>query len=461
MNVRVLSALAAGSLVSAGLVGLGVVIAGPLNPPAGPVTSTYKTLTEVEPRTAVSAANTPGDVDSLYRIDQPGSYYLTGNITGVSGKSGIKIAANDVTLDLRGFSVTGVAGALSGIVGASAHAVVSNGALTLWPQAGVSLTGNGNQVRDLDARGCGGHGIQVGAWAQVERCRTLNNGGAGIRFETIGTAIDCVASVNGAGGIDGVVGYRHVYTRCLAEQNTTFGMRTGLASRLCDCTASFNSTNGFSVEGATLERCTAAVNAVGFACGDLSSLNGCVAYGNSGGGYTLANTCSASGCTAENNSVVQFTTGGACELSRCTALQSGAVIGYQLGAGSNASDCSSQGGDTGFVTGAGCTVTRCSARLATNYGFNAGNQSTLTWCEASGNTAGGFIVAATGVRVEANHVAGGSTGFMVTGTANLIIRNSATGTGAPYNIAAGNSFGPTVVAAGMPASNNPHANYAP
>ena len=48
-------------------------------PPAGPVASTPGP----EPRTAVNAASTPGDADSLYRITQPGSYYLTENLAGV------------------------------------------------------------------------------------------------------------------------------------------------------------------------------------------------------------------------------------------------------------------------------------------------------------------------------------------------------------------------------------------
>jgi len=77
--------------------------AGPLDPPAGPVTSTYKTLTEVEPRTAINTTNTPGDADSLFKITQPGSYYLTGNITGVAAKHGIEIAvaATPVMLPVR------------------------------------------------------------------------------------------------------------------------------------------------------------------------------------------------------------------------------------------------------------------------------------------------------------------------------------------------------------------------
>src|SRR5262245_28304173 len=78
-----------------------VAAAGDLNPPPGPVGATMKTLREVEPRTAINATNTPGDAGSLFVITQPGSYYLTGNVT-VNGMAGIKISASNVTIDLNG-----------------------------------------------------------------------------------------------------------------------------------------------------------------------------------------------------------------------------------------------------------------------------------------------------------------------------------------------------------------------
>src|SRR5678815_1587099 len=86
-----------------------VLAQGPLTPPGAPA-PTMKTLDQVEPRVAINATNTPGDDDSLFKITQPGSYYLTGNITGVAGKHGIEIAASGVTLDLNGFDLVGVAG---------------------------------------------------------------------------------------------------------------------------------------------------------------------------------------------------------------------------------------------------------------------------------------------------------------------------------------------------------------
>ena len=71
--------------------------AGSLAPPGGAVSSTMKDLDAVEPRVEINQINTPGDVDSLFKITQPGSYYLGGNVTGVVNKHGIKIAANSVT----------------------------------------------------------------------------------------------------------------------------------------------------------------------------------------------------------------------------------------------------------------------------------------------------------------------------------------------------------------------------
>ena len=80
---------------------------GSLTPPGAPA-PTMKSLDQVEARTIVNAANTPGDANNLFIITNSGSYYLTTNLVGVSGKSGISITANDVTLDLNGFALLGV-----------------------------------------------------------------------------------------------------------------------------------------------------------------------------------------------------------------------------------------------------------------------------------------------------------------------------------------------------------------
>ena len=50
-----------------------------------------KRLDEIEARTIVNAANTPGNGTNTFIINAPGSYYLTGNLTGAAGKHGISI----------------------------------------------------------------------------------------------------------------------------------------------------------------------------------------------------------------------------------------------------------------------------------------------------------------------------------------------------------------------------------
>ena len=69
---------------------------GSLTPPGAPG-ATMKTLQQVEPRTPISSAP--------YTISQPGSYYLTTNLT--STHHGVVITASGVTLDLMGFTLSG------------------------------------------------------------------------------------------------------------------------------------------------------------------------------------------------------------------------------------------------------------------------------------------------------------------------------------------------------------------
>lgn len=137
-------AVIASCAVIVSVAGIAIVAAGPLNPPAGPVGSSYKTLSEVEPRTVVNAVNTPGNAGSTYVISVPGSYYLDRELVGQGSKAGITITAANVTLDLRGFTLRGVAGATAGIVlsapAGAAQVEVRNGILRDWPQAAIRGT---------------------------------------------------------------------------------------------------------------------------------------------------------------------------------------------------------------------------------------------------------------------------------------------------------------------------------
>ena len=89
---------------------------GALTPPSGAFSGaapapTMKTLDQLEPRTPLEPG-APGVSPSMNGgliIDEPGSYYLTGNLTVSSGNA-IDIGASNVTLDLNGFTILSTAG---------------------------------------------------------------------------------------------------------------------------------------------------------------------------------------------------------------------------------------------------------------------------------------------------------------------------------------------------------------
>ena len=116
---------------------------GPVGPtapvvPAGPVGPTYKTLADIEPRKALSAATAPGDEVSVFTITQPGTYYLTGDITAPANAAGITVLAADVTIDLGGFMIRGEVGSASGIVALGADRLaVRNGRINNCSSHGI------------------------------------------------------------------------------------------------------------------------------------------------------------------------------------------------------------------------------------------------------------------------------------------------------------------------------------
>jgi len=225
--------------------------AGPINPPAGPVTSTYKTLTEVEPRTAINATNTPGDADSLFKITQPGSYYLTGNITGVAGRHGIEIAASGVTLDLMGFDLSGVPGmgafdGVSATFGSSfTNITIRNGSVRGWGDEGIDLaTMSNSAVTDVRASGNTGNGISTGVGSTVAGCTASNNAGGGIFANSGSTVTGCSASFNSVGI---ATGFFSTVKGCTASSNTGDGILANEGSTVTGCTASSNFGDGIQV----------------------------------------------------------------------------------------------------------------------------------------------------------------------------------------------------------------------
>lgn len=178
--------------------------AGPLDPPAGPVEPTNKTLAEVEPRIAVNAENTPGNASYTLIIDEPGSYYLTGNVECETGKSGIRIAADGVTLDLNGFTIMGGDGCVSGIALNSNGVTIRNGMIFDFDNDGIDMVSTHVRatVEDVFVRDCGGDGIDLdGVGVSVARCAVQGADGSGIIVGSTSSVTDCTVINAGFHGI--------------------------------------------------------------------------------------------------------------------------------------------------------------------------------------------------------------------------------------------------------------------
>ncbi len=248
---------------------LGAVLAGPLNPPGGPVASTYKTLADIEPRTAVQSL--PGDSTAQYIISQSGSYYLAGGITGVAGKKGISVRADDVTIDLRGQTMDGANAGTMGINLESPTGTglcVRNGILCNWTSNCVGNQGESGRLESIRAFGSSqGTALYVGAGSIVLNC-----------------------SVTGTSGI-------HADDSSLLEGCTVEGASPFLSVRvndgcgLHDCsTGGSGSANnlyagiGFG-SGCTITGCTARGGpSWGLLGWDDCTISKCMVYSNAGGG---------------------------------------------------------------------------------------------------------------------------------------------------------------------------------
>jgi hypothetical protein len=333
-----------------------VALAGPLDPPPGPITPTLKPLTEVEPRLAINATYTPGDFDSLYKITQPGSYYLTADVNGVVNKYGIEVALvapGSVTIDLNGFSVKGVASALSGIADTTGYAVlhVRNGTVNGWPGIGVDGV---QSVDGVVVAGNGTVGIYSESASTVTHCLVSGNGsvgGYGIDAGATSIITDCIVQFNGgaAGGGGIAAGDSSLVRRCTVSNNgatasggTGYGIEVGYDCDVAECRVDGNGSPGASAGG-------------GVSAGDGTSVTACRLYGNIGVGIKSAGEGIVSG-----NSV-----GG----TNGVGIQ---VTGPRARIEANHMFSNNSGLR---VEGTGCTITRNSVKGTSPYSIVSGNDS--------------------------------------------------------------------------------------
>jgi parallel beta-helix repeat protein len=386
--------------------------------PSGPPAPTMKTLSQIEPRTPISSLP--------YTITSAGAYYLMANLTGVSGTNGITIAANDVTLDLKGYSLSGVAGSIDGILvsGNRTNLWLGNGTIRGWGMEGIDgTTAQSSVFRELKIFGSGDVGLRSGTDAMVSRCTSIGNSQEGV------LAFDNCQ-----------------FSQCAARNNGASGILTGNNCRITDCQVQFNGYDGIST---------------GAGC----SISGCTSANNTHSGISASTGSSISDCTAEANLIRGFDAATACSVIHCTVVGTGnydnvlgTYYGILAGDGSVVTDCTvrnylgvNAATDTsgifvknsctvngcsvsvnrlGVFTGSNCLVMACSTSSNITTGIYLGGNSTAKACVASGNGYNGIEVFGGYSTVEGCTTSGNKAfGISLTSDGCVVLNNTCDGNG--------------------------------
>jgi parallel beta-helix repeat protein len=211
-------------------------VAGQLDPPGAPA-PTEIGIDAAEARTPVNSL--PGSITSLHVISEQGSYYLTENISGESGRNGIEVTSTQVYLDLNGFSLVGVAGSLDGINATGQNLTVTGGIIVGWGEDGLDSSDSPETVvNDVQAASCGAEGIWVGINGYVENCVARDNGQSGIRGGLLGIVRDSLSSGNEGPGFRINEGY--LVENCVSNNNSDDGFLLANANEIRGCYSNAN-----------------------------------------------------------------------------------------------------------------------------------------------------------------------------------------------------------------------------
>ncbi len=235
-------------------------LAGPLAPPGGPVAPTYKTLDQVEPRIPLTQDTTPGNVNAEFVISQPGSYFLVSDT--FTTKNGISVQADDVTIDLQGYTLRSNAGNTGIFCAPGTSLTVRNGVISNFKFGITAASVTGGNVESVLVEQCTVEGLNLG-----EGFSTLN-----CTIQTSNSAM--------------IVGAGSLVARCVIQNNSGIGLQIGSDSMVCKSLFRNNASHGVSGIGQT-------------------RIEDCGMHGNSGSGIRMTG----AGNAVRANHVTQNATG--------------------------------------------------------------------------------------------------------------------------------------------------------
>lgn len=378
--------------------------AGPLAPPAGAVAPTMKTIQQAEPRTPLTAETTPGDAAATFVITAPGSYYLTADLNGQDAKTGIRVEAHRVTIDLNGFSIWN---AKYGVLANNRDNVtVRNGVIQNVDFDAVSLTGSFARIEDVQVIVTGGNGFTIGDLGYIARSLVYQANQTGVRAGPVARIVETTCLGNLGKGFE--LDSRATLTECNASSNVKHGFLVGSYTRMDRCVASDNSGAGVYAIGTT-----------------NITLDTCEVNRNGDGGIRLGDHATVRNSTASHNN------------------------GWGMSLGAYAVADHNQANDNAVH---GITI-------------QAESVATHNTCNRNGTNGDGAGISAswTSCRIEDNHLNYNDYGVYCTGSDIIIVRNSARGnTSGNFSVTPGNELAPVITNPGSNAfaTATPWSNFA-
>ena len=198
-------------------------------------------ITLIEPKSLAGGRVSPG---FPVTISQPGSYRLTGNLEVADAAStAIHITADNVTLDLNGFTISGP----NVCTGSPVRCTFSGTGVGILAVAPVGVVSPANiKIMNGVVKGMGGHGIRMlGDATMVQNVTAVSNGGPGIVVGE-GSVIDSFVKLNGSGSA--IVG---LIVRGCTANNNVFGITVRPGGIATGNVANGNSATGLSMTNGT------------------------------------------------------------------------------------------------------------------------------------------------------------------------------------------------------------------
>ena len=184
-----------------------------------------------------------------YTISSSGFYFIAKDLSCAAGSHGIEITADNVTLDLMGFSLIGPGdtGSSCGIyMNTRTNVEIRNGTVRNFAYCGIrenTTGGTGDRIINIRVKDNFSHGIYLSGKSHlIKQCTAVSNGGIGIAA-SLGSTVTGNTCYNNT--VDGIgVGTGSTVTGNTCYNNSDDGISAGLGCTVTGNTCYNNINHG-------------------------------------------------------------------------------------------------------------------------------------------------------------------------------------------------------------------------